>query len=34
MNDRKPTPLMDGDLAPGKYTSPEGHTIEVERING
>jgi len=27
-------PLLDGDLAPGKYTSPEGHNIEVERING
>lgn len=27
-------PLLDGDLAPGKYTSPEGHVTTVERING
>lgn len=26
--------LLDGNIPPGIYTSPEGHNIEVERING
>ena len=25
-------PVIDGDLPPGTYTSPDGHTITVERI--